>query len=394
MVIPIRVFLSPKPCNLALPLHHFPRQHRCHGLFGANLGNTGIRDDVADICQRKRFGIRPRKCILKGRIDDQMSGQRETLAGLTLDDVLAKQKAFYHSQSNTKTLLDILKDDVSFNKNRKSWKAFKDTLLLKRYGSAWTRIPTSDIPISFCRRTSLKHFQSMADNTDNVDEVPALPPASLAPKATFSRRSSTRYSSPSEVTFTAGDPTEPAPAGSALLRPQLSRRNSSGMVSEPFRKGRVVTFRDNLDDEEQDEEDGSRADGSRTLSAREAVAAQEAAEAAAAGEVVGEGEEDEATQPVMMSLMDLLEETDREMGLEGSRYILSDEEDFDEDEEDEDGDGDDLEYTCSVCMVRHKANAISRCGHSYCRMCSRELMAGKGNCPLCNNFVVEILDIF
>ncbi|RYQ88776.1 hypothetical protein Ahy_B09g095770 isoform C [Arachis hypogaea] len=96
----------------------------------------------------------------------------------------------------------------------------------------------------------------------------------------------------------------------------------------------------------------------------------------------------------MMSLMDLLEETDREMGLEGSRYILSDEEDFDEDEEDEDGDGDDLEYTCSVCMVRHKANAISRCGHSYCRMCSRELMAGKGNCPLCNNFVVEILDIF
>ncbi|MED6138308.1 hypothetical protein PIB30_073103 [Stylosanthes scabra] len=340
-----------------------------------------------------------------------MSGQQQALAGLTLDDVLSNQKAFHHSHS--------------YKKNRKPWKTFKDTLLLKRYGSAWTSaigVPTSDITLPnpnsgiftpFRGGNSLKHFQSISNddsthhlhmddqpnNDANVDDVPAaFPPPSLAGKATFSRRSSTRYSS-SEATFTAGDPTEPAPTGGALLRPQLSRRNSSGMAigSEPYRKGRVVTFRDNLDDEEQDDEDCLRPDGSRTLSAREAVAAQEAAEAAAAGEVVEEGEEEGDAQPAMMSLMDLLEETDREMGFEGSRYILSDDEDFDEDEEDEDGDGvcgNDMEYTCSVCMVRHKANAISRCGHSYCRMCSRELMVAKGNCPLCNNFVVEILHIF
>ncbi|QHO22244.1 uncharacterized protein DS421_12g353490 [Arachis hypogaea] len=113
------------------------------------------------------------------------------------------------------------------------------------------------------------------------------------------------------------------------------------MVSELFRKGPTMTFRDNFDDEEQDNEDGSCTDGSRTLSAREAVAAQEAVEVVAVGEVVGGREEDEAVQPVMMSLMDLLEKTDREMGLEGSRYILSDDE-FDDDEEDEDDD--DLEY--------------------------------------------------
>ncbi|MED6208957.1 hypothetical protein PIB30_049904 [Stylosanthes scabra] len=332
-----------------------------------------------------------------------MSGQQQALAGLTLDDVLSNQKSFYHSQS--------------YKKKRKPWKAFKDTFLLKRYGSAWTsaiRVPTSDITLPnpnsriftpFGRRNSLKHFESisnddsthhphMADqpnNDGNVDDVPAaFPPPSLAARGTFSRRSSTRYSS-SEATFTAGDPTEPAPA---LLRPQLSRRNSSGMAigSEPYRKGRVVTFRDNFNDEDQDDEDSLRPDGSRTLSAREAVAAQEAAEAAAAGEVVDGGEEEGEAQPAMMSLMDLLEETDREMGFEGSRYILSEDEDFDEDEEDEGGD--DMEYTCSVCMVRHKANAISHCGHSYCRMCSRELMVGKGNCPLCNNFVVEILEIF
>ncbi|KAL4397155.1 hypothetical protein AHAS_Ahas01G0163600 [Arachis hypogaea] len=59
---------------------------------------------------------------------------------------------------------------------------------------------------------------------------------------------------------------ELAPASSVLLRPQLSRQNSSDMVSEPFWKGRVVTFLDNFDDEEQDDVDGSRADGNRTLS--------------------------------------------------------------------------------------------------------------------------------
>ncbi|KAL4336503.1 hypothetical protein AHAS_Ahas12G0016700 [Arachis hypogaea] len=102
-----------------------------------------------------------------------------------------------------------------------------------------------------------------------------------------------------------------------------------------------MTFRDNFDDEEQDDDEGSRADGSRTLLAREAVVAQEAVEVVAIREVVGGGEKDEVVQPVMMSLMNLLEETDSEMGLEGSRYILSDYE-FDDDEEDEDGD--DLEY--------------------------------------------------
>ncbi|QHO07939.1 uncharacterized protein DS421_14g468080 [Arachis hypogaea] len=184
----------------------------------------------------------------------------------------------------------------------------------------------------------------MADNNDNIDKVLIFPPPSLVAKAAFSRWSSTRYSSPSKVTFTTGNPTEPTPVSNMLFRPQLSRRNSSDMVLEPFRKGRMVTFRDNFDDEEQDDEDGSRPDGNRTLTIREAVTAQEAAEAAAAGEVVGEGEEDEVAQPVMMSLMDLLEEIDREMRLERSRYILNDDEKFVEDEEDEDGDGDNLEY--------------------------------------------------
>ncbi|XP_015973439.1 uncharacterized protein LOC107496646 [Arachis duranensis] len=163
----------------------------------------------------------------------------------------------------------------------------------------------------------------MANNNDNIDEVPAFLHPSLIAKANFFRRIFTRYSSPSEVTFTTDNHTELVLVTSALLQPQFLQQNPSGMVLEPFRKGRVVTFCDNFDDEKQDNVGGSRADSSRTLSAREAV--------------VGEGEEDEVVQLVLMPLMDLLEETDREMGLEGSRYIFTD-------DEDENGDGNDLKY--------------------------------------------------
>ncbi|CAK8541413.1 unnamed protein product [Lathyrus sativus] len=98
----------------------------------------------------------------------------------------------------------------------------------------------------------------------------------------------------------------------------------------------------------------------------------------------------------MMLLMDLLEETDREMVLEGSRYVLSDDEDFDDNdkgEDDELGEGA-MEGTCCICTVKHKAAAFAPSVHSFCRMCSRELMVAKGNCPLCNNFISEILEIF
>ncbi|KOM51411.1 hypothetical protein LR48_Vigan09g007000 [Vigna angularis] len=120
---------------------------------------------------------------------------------------------------------------------------------------------------------------------------------------------------------------------------------------------------------------------------------REASEAAAQ-----EAQEEEEQVSVMMSLMDLLEETDREMGLEGSRYILSDDEDFDEDADDdggEDGDGGgSMEHTCCICMVTHKTASFIPCGHTFCKMCSRELMVSTRNCPLCNIFILEILEIF
>ncbi|TMW89950.1 hypothetical protein EJD97_016426 [Solanum chilense] len=106
----------------------------------------------------------------------------------------------------------------------------------------------------------------------------------------------------------------------------------------------------------------------------------------------GECEEDESEEeeegeeePVRMSLMALLAES------EGSSYMMG--EDEDEDEDEDDGGGDNLN-NCCVCQVRHKGAAFVPCGHSFCRLCSRELWVEGANCPLCNNFILEILDIF
>nr|XP_016477050.1 PREDICTED: mitochondrial ubiquitin ligase activator of nfkb 1-like [Nicotiana tabacum] len=49
---------------------------------------------------------------------------------------------------------------------------------------------------------------------------------------------------------------------------------------------------------------------------------------------------------------------------------------------------------CCVCMERNKGAAFIPCGHTYCRVCSRELWSGRGLCPLCNRSIYEILDIF
>ncbi|CAN6479169.1 unnamed protein product [Victoria cruziana] len=49
---------------------------------------------------------------------------------------------------------------------------------------------------------------------------------------------------------------------------------------------------------------------------------------------------------------------------------------------------------CCVCMSREKGAAFIPCGHTFCRLCSRELWLNRGSCPLCNRQILEILDIF
>ncbi|CAK9181690.1 unnamed protein product [Ilex paraguariensis] len=81
--------------------------------------------------------------------------------------------------------------------------------------------------------------------------------------------------------------------------------------------------------------------------------------------------------PLRVSLMRLLEESD---GCDG------------ETGKEENGAGSDS--MCCVCMRRNKGAAFIPCGHTFCRVCSRELWLNRGSCPLCNRSILEILDIF
>ncbi|RWR97824.1 zinc finger protein [Cinnamomum micranthum f. kanehirae] len=51
-------------------------------------------------------------------------------------------------------------------------------------------------------------------------------------------------------------------------------------------------------------------------------------------------------------------------------------------------------WWCCVCMERRKGAAFIPCGHTFCRVCTRELWLNRGFCPLCNRQVLDVLDIF
>ncbi|CAI0561072.1 unnamed protein product [Linum tenue] len=213
----------------------------------------------------------------------------------------------------------------------------------------------------------------------------------------MSRKSSTKHGSTMATSHVDGEEfaVDTLAVGDDLparsFRPQMSRRHSIRMHEE--------------EEDAVHQRPGATLVEERVLSAREAIAAQEASEAAAAQEAAyeeedekfddaGEGEE----EGMGMSLMDLLEETDRQMGFEGARYVVGEDNEQTYYEDDDDNDGGDVaggtEHTCCVCMVRHKGSAFIPCGHTFCRLCSKELYVQRGNCPLCNGFILEILDVF
>ncbi|MED6187131.1 hypothetical protein PIB30_073476 [Stylosanthes scabra] len=134
-------------------------------------------------------------------------------------------------------------------------------------------------------------------------------------------------------------------------------------------------------------------DATTQRSQNDAVASTAAADREIPAEVAVAG-------PVGVSLMDLLEETEIETGFEVSSNRMSDA-DFEdaiecevEEEKCEEEGASIVERNCCVCMVRHRGAAFIPCGHTFCRLCSREVWVNRGNCPLCNNFILEILDIF
>lgn len=94
--------------------------------------------------------------------------------------------------------------------------------------------------------------------------------------------------------------------------------------------------------------------------------------------------ESEASTPLRVSLMRLLEESD---GRDGEATAAATE------KEKESLTGSEA-AVCCVCMGRKKGAAFIPCGHTFCRVCSRELWLNRGSCPLCNRSILEILDIY
>ncbi|KAF9683328.1 hypothetical protein SADUNF_Sadunf04G0002100 [Salix dunnii] len=89
--------------------------------------------------------------------------------------------------------------------------------------------------------------------------------------------------------------------------------------------------------------------------------------------------------PVRVSLMRLLEESTEGGGGGGGGEVVITE---------TTGGGVGNDTVCCVCMGRKKGAAFIPCGHTFCRVCSRELWLNRGSCPLCNRSILEILDIF
>ncbi|OVA15341.1 zinc finger protein [Macleaya cordata] len=86
--------------------------------------------------------------------------------------------------------------------------------------------------------------------------------------------------------------------------------------------------------------------------------------------------------PLRVSLMRLLQEGD---GLDGER---------EKERERVVLEGGSNDTVCCVCMERRKGAAFIPCGHTFCRVCTRDIWLNRGSCAICNRSIVEILDIF
>ncbi|KAH6784929.1 hypothetical protein C2S52_009888 [Perilla frutescens var. hirtella] len=288
-------------------------------------------------------------------------GGRRSSSGLTLSAVLSEkigqpppvEEPLRRVESN-RTLLDIIREDQTAGlgrgreDGRRSWRHLKDKIRLRRRGGF--PIPSPDVNDSNHHHPAATRHHSIRFNS-NTDSGESSQPDSRAPIPLWNPRRSTESAS---ARF---EPMSSTPRRRSVNDDNLQNGNGNGNGNE-------------------NEERRS-----------EAVEAE------------GDGSPE---QPVRMSLMALLAETDRQMGFETSAYVM------DEDEAEKEvkaetasssavcgGGGNGVEYNyCCVCMVRHKGAAFIPCGHTFCRLCCRELWVQRGNCPLCNNFILEILDIF
>lgn len=330
------------------------------------------------------------------RVRESEDDGRDSLAGLTLAAVLGCEEV--NSRRPSRTLLDIIKDEesgaaykgllpppVENLENKNSWKSFKNRLRIRRAGAAFSP-STSSQPADAC------DYSIEESNLQISDPVLVDRPRVLSRISSFIPISP-RYGvlgteSAGNITPNANsaDPVgrveeRRSPLRGDMLLNSIDTPREHMQAREELVSSLVVSQREPRTERETEP-------NSVVAPAREiGLSSIETLAPAAVEEVV-------ATPRV--SLMALLEETDWTGGNAGSM-------DLDEigvDEElyttkfEQEGAKEGGEFVCCVCMVRHKGAAFIPCGHTFCRLCSRELWVNRGNCPLCNGFILEILDIF
>lgn len=229
-----------------------------------------------------------------------------------------------------------------------NWKPLRDRLRLRRAANAW------HAPSSASKQAAAAQAATASTNRSNKYNY-SPGEAAAAFSRTFSRTPSLRAT----PTFSR--------VASTRVGPASSSRSSS--------RRPTVSFEPRLDDRD-DDHDGEEEHNEEEEEEEE------------------EQEKEEEAPAAQMSLMALLEQTDSWDDDEDEEGGGGGAPKNDDDEDDGEGREEEMVHVCCVCMVRHKGAAFIPCGHTFCRLCSRELWVSRGNCPLCNGFIQEILDIF
>ncbi|ERN11920.1 uncharacterized protein LOC18440124 [Amborella trichopoda] len=260
---------------------------------------------------------------------------------ITLGSVLQFNKTTNESSETSKTLLDIIRDEEEESNpcrivanNKSGWKTFKNRLGFRRIafcGSTWGNNYSSQIPAHSQPIEDHQPLQTLLENSTETTE---------------------RVSEGEE------NIERPSTGGENTQRISMDRENSERISG--------MNLAAALAAERQWRPPSPMPESARPLP-----------------ELIPEN----VATPLRMSLMALLEEG------EGGRCMVGQSMALEEEKEEEEvglvvGSG------CCVCMVRNKGAAFIPCGHTFCRVCSREVWVSRGSCPLCNGFIREVLDIF
>ncbi|KAL4361621.1 hypothetical protein GQ457_04G026390 [Hibiscus cannabinus] len=279
-------------------------------------------------------------------VDD---GRTTLAAALTLDAFLGNaNKRPQQPSSHNRTLLEIILDDGS-NKDKTSWKAIRDKILLKRPASAWAssvHVPVSDDNVHTDRSQLSRSgsFRSDPDGSIRVDDggesAPVSDPPGMNSLLQLARRDLVR------VGHNPVQPFHDDSAGVSMPSDAPQSRSFQPLTNrdDPICLPSSNTTENDVDSSD-DEGSPLTRHGTRQLAAilaeERALSSREASEETAdvPPEAVAEqvvttvnNVSPAAEEPVRMSLMELLEETTQQMGLMGTSYITSDG-DYKEEEE-------------------------------------------------------------